>query len=227
MEESDEEPRSSMVGEVSLDSRLEGRLEEIFVKLGISGSEREILRSHLDLLKVLPEHYNHSINLSILGVDIAEYLGLDVLRVFRAFLLHDVGKIEDPSLFGNHVWDGNGFENLRKKPHPHHSWRIIRGSYPFEAEVVKIHHRHQKNDPYPIGELVFPLNFSPEECKIIIHYSEVLAVADSYDARTNRDNRRYNGVISGDEAREFLLEEFPRQRDLIEMLYSGGVLGDS
>lgn len=205
----DEDPDDT--GIVSLGG--DDKLEDVCDLLGVGIEERLDLGGYLSLLSEngLQRDYAHSVRTGINGFNIARFFDLEPLGIFRAFLLHDIGKYEDADLFKRQKWNGDQVETHRKKLHPRHSWRLLRGKYPFEAEVVKRHHRYQE-DGYPGDEeLVFPPDFDFTDKEKVESYSKLLAIADAYDAITNRNGK----PVHRKEVRGYLFDRLPDLRVLI------------
>ncbi|MEE8117752.1 MAG: HD domain-containing phosphohydrolase [Gemmatimonadales bacterium] len=128
----------------------------------------------------------HSINVSVLAMGIAEWLGMGA-RDVRAFgvsgLLHDLGKVKIP----NEILNGKGKLTAEARRviniHPAEGARIIITSEPeldLAAVVAYEHHIMINGGGYP--SLAYP-----RDCH---HASKLVHVCDVYDAlRTNRPYR--------------------------------------
>jgi putative nucleotidyltransferase with HDIG domain len=135
----------------------------------------------LTLIKNFDEYtYNHSVNVSILSLAVADSLGLaerSRINVGVAGLLHDVGKtqlaldlIRKPGTL-----TVDEFEEIKK--HPEEGYAILGKMSNIEDEtrnMVREHHMRYDRAGYPRPE--------PE---LRMHpHSQVIAVADCYDALT-------------------------------------------
>jgi putative nucleotidyltransferase with HDIG domain len=135
----------------------------------------------LTLIKNFDEYtYNHSVNVSVLSLAVAETLGLsdtERIGVGVAGLLHDVGKtqlaldlIRKPGTL-----TVEEFEEIKK--HPEEGFAILgRMTHIQESTrcVVREHHMRFDRTGYPRPEPEYRMN----------PYSHVIAVADCYDALT-------------------------------------------
>jgi putative nucleotidyltransferase with HDIG domain len=135
----------------------------------------------LTLIKNFDEYtYNHSVNVSVLSLAVAETLGLsdtERIGVGVAGLLHDVGKtqlaldlIRKPGTL-----TVEEFEEIKK--HPEEGFAILgRMTHIQESTrcVVLEHHMRFDRTGYPRPEPEYRMN----------PYSHVIAVADCYDALT-------------------------------------------
>ncbi|MBR6627226.1 MAG: response regulator [Lachnospiraceae bacterium] len=111
--------------------------------------------------------------------------------IFRAGLLHDVGKIRIPAEIINKPGKLTDEEYNTIKLHPVAGYHILRGisDNDFIAVAAKYHHERYDGTGYPNG--LFGSNI-PEVARI-------LGVADSYDAMTS--NRSYRKVLPQDVVR--------------------------
>jgi putative nucleotidyltransferase with HDIG domain len=135
----------------------------------------------LTLIKNFDEYtYNHSVNVSILSLAVADSLGLPEhsrINVGVAGLLHDVGKtqlaldlIRKPGTL-----TVDEFEEIKK--HPVEGYAILGKMTNIEAEtrdMVREHHMRYDRAGYP----------RPEPDLRVNPNSQVIAVADCYDALT-------------------------------------------
>jgi HD-GYP domain-containing protein (c-di-GMP phosphodiesterase class II) len=121
--------------------------------------------------------YNHSINVSILGILYGRYREFsrdELLELAFGCLVHDVGKMEVPRSIINK--DGRlseeEFEKIRE--HPREGNRLLReeGIDGVHARMTLEHHERPDGSGYPRGT---------EE---IHYYSSILSVLDVYEAMT-------------------------------------------
>ncbi|GAB4228676.1 MAG: HD domain-containing protein [Deltaproteobacteria bacterium] len=153
----------------------------------------------LTLIKNFDEYtYNHSVNVSILSLAVAETLGLgdgDRVGVGVAGLLHDVGKtqlaldlIRKPGTL-----TVEEFEEIKK--HPEEGYAIL-GKMTYIQEgtryIVREHHMRFDRTGYPRPEPEYRMN----------PYSQVIAVADCYDALTTM--RSYQKARTPQQALEIM-----------------------
>lgn len=136
----------------------------------------------LTLIKNFDEYtYNHSVNVSILSLAVADSLGLSEqsrVNVGVAGLLHDVGKtqlaldlIRKPGTL-----TVNEFEEIKK--HPEEGYAILGKMANIQDEtrnIVREHHMRFDRAGYPRPEPELRVN----------PHSQVIAVADCYDALTS------------------------------------------
>jgi len=135
----------------------------------------------LTLIKNFDEYtYNHSVNVSVLSLAVAENLGLpepERIGIGVAGLLHDVGKtqlaldlIRKPGTL-----TVEEFEEIKK--HPEEGFAILGKMTHIQDEtrsVVREHHMRFDRTGYPRPEPEYRMN----------PHSHVIAVADCYDALT-------------------------------------------
>ena len=150
---------------------------------------------HGDQAVVLPllqlRHYDeytttHSLNVCVLAMGIAEWIGLGA-RDVRAFgvagLLHDIGKVKIPTEILNKTGRLTPEEREIMNQHPVEGAKIIMASeenLDLAAVVAYEHHIMQNGGGYPKLEY-------PRECH---QASKLVHVCDVYDAlRTNRPYR--------------------------------------
>ena len=169
----------------------------------------------LTLIKNFDEYtYNHSVNVSVLSLAVAETLGLDDtdrIGVGVAGLLHDVGKtqlaldlIRKPGTL-----TVEEFEEIKK--HPEEGF-VILGKMTHIQEstraVVREHHMRYDRTGYPRPEPEYRMN----------PHSHVIAVADCFDALTTM--RSYQKARTPQQALEIMrkLAGKSLDPDLVELL---------
>jgi len=169
----------------------------------------------LTLIKNFDEYtYNHSVNVSVLSLAVAEILGLaepERIDIGVAGLLHDVGKtqlaldlIRKPGTLTVEEFEEikkhpeEGFAILGKMTHIHESTR----------SVVREHHMRFDRTGYPRPEPEYRVN----------PHSFVIAVADCYDALTTM--RSYQRARTPQQALEIMrkLAGKSLDPDLVELL---------
>jgi putative nucleotidyltransferase with HDIG domain len=139
-----------------------------------------------------PYHHGHSVGVAVLAAAAAERLGLDVVALRRAALLHDIGRAAVP----NGVWEKPGpltsgdWERVRL--HAYQSERILsRCGGPLEAcaPVAGMHHERLDGSGYHravAGALAIGMP------------ARVLAAADAFQAATQP--RAFRPALSADAA---------------------------
>jgi putative nucleotidyltransferase with HDIG domain len=144
---------------------------------------------------------------------IAQQMGFsrdEIRRIYRAGLLHDIGKLGVSS----RILDKPGRLNRRElaeiKEHPRHTWEILKRVRAFEefAMVASLHHEKLDGSGYPWGRTAEELDMP----------ARVLVVADIYQAVT--ESRAYRVGLSSANAMEILQSQaaFRVDSDAIEAL---------
>ena len=130
--------------------------------------------------------FSHSVNVGILALTLGAYLGLDreaLQEINTAGLLHDIGKTKIDKTILNSPGKLSSEEFKQMKRHPEEGAEIVskmKNINPRVAEVVLGHHIKQDRTGYP--EWASQKSFGL--------YTELVAVADCYDAITTL--RTYN-----------------------------------
>ena len=169
----------------------------------------------LTLIKNFDEYtYNHSVNVSVLSLAVAESLGLEEterIGIGVGGLLHDVGKtqlaldlIRKPGTL-----TVEEFEEIKK--HPEEGFAILGKMTHIQEStraVVREHHMRFDRTGYPRPEPEYRLN----------PYSYVIAVADCYDALTTM--RSYQKARTPRQALEIMrkLAGKSLDPDLVELM---------
>ena len=169
----------------------------------------------LTLIKNFDEYtYNHSVNVSVLSLAVAESLGLpepERIGIGVAGLLHDVGKtqlaldlIRKPGTL-----TVDEFEEIKK--HPEEGFAILGKMTHIQEEtrsVVREHHMRFDRTGYPRPEPEYRMN----------PHSSVIAVADCYDALTTM--RSYQKARTPPQALEIMrkLAGKSLDPDLVELM---------
>ncbi|MDX6235178.1 MAG: hypothetical protein QOH68_4345 [Nocardioidaceae bacterium] len=130
--------------------------------------------------------------------------GVDAAVVYRAGLLHDLGRVAVPT----GVWERPGplrpdeWELVRL--HPYHSGRIVSRSPALRhlAEIVSRHHERVDGSGYPAGVRASELDAT----------SRLLAAADTW--RTLGEDRPHRGALAPDEAAR-VISGLPLDRDAV------------
>jgi putative nucleotidyltransferase with HDIG domain len=169
-------------------------------RLAMSASEMEeqALGTFQALLAVVDakDSYTakHSVNVAELALAINCHLlhPADAMRLERAALLHDVGKIGVSEAVLSKPWKLDEHEWVSMREHPSSGAEIL-AAVPFMASIVEIirhHHERWDGQGYPdglVGESI------PLEARI-------LSIADAYDAMTTQ--RSYSAAKSSTQARD-------------------------
>ena len=160
-----------------------------------------VARAFADIIDAKsPFTYHHSTNVAALARGTAIAMGLDAPQqriLYRAGLLHDVGKLG----ISSRILDKNGrlspAERQEIERHPVYSWRILSRLDAFDefSRVAALHHEKLDGSGYPWqlrGE-----DLSPAD--------RILAVADIYEALTA--DRPYRAGMPPARALDILREE--------------------
>jgi HD-GYP domain-containing protein (c-di-GMP phosphodiesterase class II) len=118
----------------------------------------------------------------------------DVRQLYRAGLLHDIGKLGISSRILDKPGALDNRERGEMKEHPRFTWEILRRVKAFEgfALVAALHHEKLDGSGYPWGRMEEDLDMP----------SRILAVADIYEAVT--ETRAYRVGLSSGEALQIL-----------------------
>jgi HD-GYP domain-containing protein (c-di-GMP phosphodiesterase class II) len=127
-----------------------------------------------------PYLYAHPVNVAFLSMAIGKWLNLDyrnLVNLVRTALLHDIGKAKIRDSLLNKS-DTLSFEELEKmKTHPVISYKILKSTNEFDADVLKgvlFHHERLDGTGYPLGIKGDKIHL----------YARIIAIADTYDAIT-------------------------------------------
>ncbi len=149
----------------------------------------------------------HSQRVAAYSQRMAQRLGYDEVKqreIYRAGLVHDIGKlgIPDSILLKPGRLTGNEYRII--KYHPIFSYEIVSRVSRFKgiAGIVRHHHERCDGSGYPDGLLCDEIEFE----------ARILAIADVFDALTTK--RIYRGALTPDEAIE-LMEQEPLDQDII------------
>jgi putative nucleotidyltransferase with HDIG domain len=152
--------------------------------------------------------YRHSVGVTQAALKIAMQLGLSPERrklVWRAALLHDVGKLgvsnailDKPSKLNDEEWSS-------VKMHPVNTQKILERILPFAelAEVAGAHHEKLDGTGYPYKRTADQL---PLEARII-------AVADVYGALS--EERPYREALSNEQVFAIMVKDVPHKLDSV------------
>lgn len=128
------------------------------------------------------------------------YSSDDVDFIYKAGMLHDIGKIEIPDAILLKPDKLTSIEYSLIKRHVTASYELLsREPFSLLAHVVLHHHEHYDGGGYPQGLKAEQIPF----------FSQIIAVADAFDAMTT--NRAYRKSLSREEAFAILKEEKGKQ----------------
>jgi HD-GYP domain-containing protein (c-di-GMP phosphodiesterase class II) len=134
----------------------------------------------------------------------------EIRRLYRAGLLHDIGKLGVSSRILDKPGRLNRRELAEVKEHPRHTWEILRRVRAFEdfAMLASLHHEKLDGSGYPWGRTDEELDMP----------ARVLVVADIYQAVT--ESRAYRVGLTSADAMEILRSQaaFRVDSDAIEAL---------
>jgi putative two-component system response regulator len=136
---------------------------------------------------------NHSARVAGLAQSLGGNLGLsrqEVRRLYRAGLVHDLGKIGVPEAILNKPGPLSPTEFEEIKKHPLFSANIVRPLREFRDCIREVYHHHERLDGsgYPSGLAGSDIPLG----------SRIIAVCDAFDAMTS--HRAYRSAVSGEEA---------------------------
>ncbi len=126
----------------------------------------------------------------------------DIDFVYKAGILHDIGKIEIPDALLLKPEKLNELEYSLIQRHPETGYNLL-NKKPFKelAEIVLYHHERYDGKGYPKG-------LKSKEIPLL---SRIIAIADAFDAMTT--NRSYREALSVEEAVEIICREKGKQFD--------------
>ncbi len=144
-----------------------------------------------------PFTHRHSTMVAAYAKSIAQQMGFkkdDLRQVYRAGLLHDIGKLGISSRILDKPGPLDSRERAEMKEHPRYTWEILRRVSAFEdfALIASQHHEKLDGSGYPWGRTAEELDMP----------SRVLVVADIYEAVT--ETRAYRVGLSSGEAMQIL-----------------------
>lgn len=124
----------------------------------------------------------------------------DIDMIYKAGMLHDIGKVEIPDAILLKPDKLTSTEFSLIKRHSQASYELLsREPFSFLAEIVLYHHEKFDGTGYPRGLKGNEIPF----------FSQVIAVADAFDAMTT--NRSYRKSLSREAAIDILIAESGKQ----------------
>lgn len=148
--------------------------------------------------------YNHSINVSIYGMLLGKWSGLeneDITNIVQAGLLHDMGKAKIPNEILNKKGKLTEEEYRIMKKHAQLGYEMVKSNQKIPGTVkdsVLCHHERLDGSGYP------------KKIKILDLYSRIIAIADVYDALTSQRvyKKKKNPFVTVKEMKEFGYNHF-------------------
>ena len=160
-----------------------------------------------------PFTYKHSTMVASHARATAKQMGFapdQVRRMYRAGLLHDIGKLGLSSRILDKPGPLTRLERAEMKEHPRYTWEILRRVRAFEdfAMLASLHHEKLDGSGYPWGRAADELDMS----------ARILVVADIYQAVT--ESRSYRVGLTSAEAMQILRSqtEIRLDSDAVEAL---------
>lgn len=185
-------------------SSIEGNL--IFQEL----IKNEGVRIHLgNLEEHHKETYDHSLRVGMLGIELGKENGctkFEIRTLGYAGLLHDLGKIAvDSDVLSK---KGKLSEKERKdiKKHSRLGFLVLQEpEYAIIKKIIVGHHEYQEGSYPRRGHRVYLREYSSSD-KRIDTLTQIIAVADMYDALSNK--RSYRGAFPKDKVEKILRRQF-------------------
>lgn len=170
----------------------------------------EIIRRHDE------ETYWHCRRVGDLAYHAGLVLGTEPRALFYAGVLHDFGKVLVPGEILRKTGTAFTDEDYeRVKPHAFYGYLMLKGPYPFSAEILVRHHLFQRL-PYPEDLPSLDVRFSEKEKSLIERCAHILALVDFYDAFTTREDREKDASLCVCDA---LSAEYGDEREALDILF--------
>jgi len=205
----------------------EEKLAELFKRLDVDSVKKNAIESFLAPLRdkgpVYRFHFDHTLRVTFLCVEVAKFMHLSEKTMLYAGLLHDIGKVQVPveTLGKTSGWTEKDTQNIR--PHVMDGYRMIRGMFDFSAEIILRHHRFQsKGYPKTVPKCLHEYSLGTK--MMIELYGRMLSLCDQFDA-FHRINDHGGKVVvpTGESVKALMLKTNPDQKDFIEQLYEVGI----
>jgi putative nucleotidyltransferase with HDIG domain len=147
-----------------------------------------------------PFTYRHSSMVAAYAKATAAQMGFDaegVRQMYRAGLLHDIGKLGVSSRILDKPGPLNSRERAEMREHPRYTWEILKRVRAFEdfAMLAALHHEKLDGSGYPWGRTADDLDMP----------ARVLVVCDIYEAIT--ESRAYRTGLTTAQAMQILREQ--------------------
>ena len=202
-------------------------LTHLFQTLGVGIEDQTAIQCFLAPLRVKGPiyrfHYEHTLRVAFLCVEVAKFMHVDKKALLYAGLLHDIGKAQVPpeTLGKTQGWT----EKDTRAMHPHvmDGYRLLRGKFDFTAEIILWHHRFQAQGyPAKMPKSLHPYCLGSKT--MIQMYGRILSLCDQFDAFHRVNDKQGQVVVpTGEQIKALLLKANPEQKLLIEELYAAEV----
>ncbi len=206
---------------------LEQRVSSTFDRLCIEPDLRLVIGSFLAPLRdkgqVYKFHYDHTLRVALLCVDVAKFTHLDQKALFYAGLLHDIGKVQVPAETLGKTSGWTQRDSAVMRPHVMDGYRMLRGRFDFTAEVIIWHHRFQAQGyPHNVPSKLHAYCLGSKT--MIQMYGRLLSLCDQFDA-FHRINDKHGELHtpSGEEIKALMFKLNPDQAVLLGELYGAEV----
>lgn len=196
--------------------------------VGISSTNQNHLRSILAPLReksnITRFHYDHSLRVGMLAMQIGQFIHHEPKPLLFAGALHDLGKCQTclDVLGKTGSWTVVDQEEMRS--HVIDGYRLLRGRFDLTAEAMLWHHKFQE-DSYPETLPPFLHDYQETTKLLIREYGRIVAIADVFDAlhRVNEKSGEAK-ALTNLEIRQKMDEYNPDRKRLVAALYSAGIL---
>lgn len=205
----------------------EVQLKTAFQDEAITEEHQQDIQAYLRILKLRDEStYRHSIRVGILCEKIAQaaqVAGITPKTLLWAGLLHDIGKTLIPSAVLTKKACFTTEDYAAIEPHVMYGWGMLSQIHDYTAHIIVRHHRFGPH-PYPAVLPPLPAHLQPHEA-VIHEAARLLALADYFDAITNRENNKFGSPLTGQQKRDQYYGDNSDRFTLIVTLETSGVLG--
>lgn len=204
-----------------LEQEFSSAAERYSVPLALTPKILELLAPLRNGPPAVREHYYHSLRVSLLAAQIADFTHHSARPLFIAGALHDIGKWQIPIEVLGKTTHWTAADDLVMSEHVMAGYYLIRGTFDFSAEIMLWHHQFQTN-AYPETLPPHLHKYSNATKVLILEYGRLLALADQYDA-LHRPNDRFDEFMDGDRIRSLMYAHNPDRALLIERLYQAKI----
>lgn len=205
----------------SLDTDVERQVQATFEELQIKPEVQRLVNRFLALLRGRHQpSYEDSLQVGLLGRQIARHENLDEATAFISGLLHDVGKTLVPreTLEKKVGWTDEDREKM--DAHVIHGLELTKDlQLGIVPDIIARSHQFQERK-VPTTAPEYSGDWDEDTKALIERSARLLALADVYDA-LHRPNDRYakDRALTGEEIKEKMFKLNPDQTELIESLY--------